>query len=302
MRKEYLVALENLNKENINLQNSPEYKYGKDFLAFKKMLKHFQIIKIFEKIINRKKIDKLNCYKDHENNYIYKDNSKYKNSKIVVYTCITGKYDKFIDPLLKFENIDYVAFTDNENIKSSVWQIKKIPIYILKINDNILINRYIKFHPKELFAGKYDYSIYIDGNIKVISDLTSFIYGINELTGLALHYHHLRNCLYNEATVCLLNNKGNKIKIKKLIKKYHRENFPSSFGLYECGVIVCNLNNNKAENILSKVYEELVCSETYRDQLVFPYIIWKNNYKFTDVNSLGNNIYKNYKIRIEKHE
>ena len=38
-----------------------------------------------------------------------------------------------------------------------------------------------------------------------------------------------------------------------------------------------------------------------RDQLIFPYILWKMNYKIDDVGSLGNNEYRDPKFKFIKH-
>ncbi len=53
--------------------------------------------------------------------------------------------------------------------------------------DNAGLNRYYKMHPDVLFED-YNYSIYIDGNIKVIGDLTAYINLISK-AGIAVHRH-----------------------------------------------------------------------------------------------------------------
>ena len=303
MEEEYLKKIEELNLENIELKQSKEYRIGKDIIKFKKMLKKFQLITIITKKINRKKVDKLNIHGELENNFKYdKSLEKKEKPKIVVYTCITGRYDKLVSPFLKFNNIDYIAFTDNKEEDNKIWKIKDIPDNIKKIEDNVLINRYIKFHPQELFKGKYDYSIYIDGNIKVISDLTPLVYAVNPKTGMALHRHRFRNCIYNEVEVCRLIKKGNYNKMKKQINKYREEGFPKAFGLYECNVIVCDLNNKNSETITTSWWDNFLNSESYRDQIILPYVVWKNGFEFDDIGSLGNNVYKNPKIRMEEHK
>ena len=302
MEEEYLKKIEELNLENIELKQSKEYRAGKDIAKFKQMLKKFQLITIVTKKINRKKVDKLNIHGELENNFHYdKSLEKKEKPRIVVYTCITGKYDKLVSPLLKFDNIDYIAFTDNQDEDNKDWIIHDIPENIKKLKNNILINRYIKFNSNELFKGKYDYSIYIDGNIKVISDLTPLVYAVNPKTGMALHKHRFRNCIYNEVEVCRLIKKGNYEKMKKQINKYKEEGFPKAFGLYECNVIVCDLNNINSEKITTSWWKDFLNSESYRDQISLPYVVWKNGLKFDDIGNLGNNVYKNPKIRMEEH-
>ena len=300
---ELIDAIEKLNLQNINLLNSKEYKIGEEICKMKILLKQFKIITILKKFINKKKRKKINNYIDHEetqNNFTYKKQN-IENPKIVIYTCITGGYDKLISPLLKFDNIDYIAFTDNKNEDNKEWKIKDIPEDIKKINDNILNNRYIKFHPYELFGQDYDFSIYVDGNIKIISNLKDMIYAINEKTGLAMHRHYLRDDICNEIETCRILKKGNYEKLKEQVDNYKKEGFPNDFGMLECGVIVSNLKNKKGNEILNSWWKEFQKSESKRDQIALPYIIWKQGYEIKDVGCIGLNAHKNPKIMLKLH-
>lgn len=302
--EEVLLKIEKMNMEYIELKNSSEYKTGKDIVYLKNMIRKCKLHKVITKKINRKKVKKYNVHDQLENNYVY-DFELEKNNvkpKIVIYTCVTGKYDNVLDPFFGFDNVEYVAFTDSTDFKSSIWKKRNIPDKIAQLKDNILINRYVKFHPKELFNNEeYDYSIYIDGNILVVSDLTSLTYGVNEKTGLAFHRHQFRNCIYNEIEVCRLIKKGNYKKLREQTDKYRKEGFPEGFGLYECNVIVSDLKNNNSCKILDEWWNDFYNAQSYRDQISLPYVIWKLGYKFDDVGSLGNNVYKNPKIRIVEH-
>lgn len=300
---ELIDAIEKLNLENINLLNSKEYKIGEEICKMKILLKQFKIITILKKFINKRKRKKINNYIDHketENNFTYK-NQNIENPKIVIYTCITGGYDKLISPLLKFDNIDYIAFTDNKEEDNKEWKIKDIPENVKKINNNVLINRYIKFHPYELFGQDYDFSIYVDGNIKIVSNLKDMIYAVNEKTGLAMHRHYLREDISNEIETCRILKKGNYEKLKEQVDNYKKEGFPDNFGMLECGVIVSHLKNKKGNEILNSWWGEFQKSESKRDQIALPYIIWKQGYKINDIGCLGLNVHKNPKIRLKLH-
>lgn len=300
---ELIDAIEKLNLENINLLNSKEYKIGEEICKMKKLLKQFKIITILKKFVNKRKRKKINNYIDHnetENNFIY-EKRNIENPKIVIYTCITGGYDKLISPLLKFDNIDYIAFTDNKNEDNKEWKIKDIPENVKKINDNVLINRYIKFHPYELFGQDYDFSIYVDGNIKIVSNLKDMIYAVNEKTGLAMHRHYLRDDISNEIETCRILKKGNYEKLKEQVDNYKKEGFPDNFGMLECGVIVSNLKNKKGNEILNSWWDEFQKSESYRDQIILPYVLWNKGYRIDEVGKLGKNIRKNAKFKIELH-
>ena len=96
----------------------------------------------------------------------------------------------------------------------------------IRDRDNSLINRYIKFHPFELLGKDYDYSVYIDGNITPVTDLTVFTEKINPEIGIAMHMHSQRNCVYDEAKACMILGKGQKANIEKQIKRYEDQGFP----------------------------------------------------------------------------
>ena len=196
--KEILKTMEELNLEAIiNKERSTYFSTP--------LLKRMYIRFIERNIYN------IISHEPLDNNYNYsKENIKKEKPKIVVYSCITGDYDIIFEPVCTFENIRYVMFTDNPKLKSKNWEIRLIDNKY-KQDNNVLTNRYIKLHPQELFKNSiYDYAIYIDGNVKVIGDLTEMTYSVNKKTGLSFHRHVLRDDIYKEAKVCILLKKGNK--------------------------------------------------------------------------------------------
>lgn len=296
--KNLIRVIEKVNLDYLNVLNSKEYNIGKKIAGLKKM----NILKIFEKI--KRKIVLRNIKENkQEENWTEKEkevllNTELGNKKIVIYSCITGNYDNGKEPYYKSNNIDYIMYTSND---VSGWTRKEIPDKIKKLNNPILINRYLKFHPHELFEEKYDYSIYIDGNIEIISDLSVLTSLVNNKYGFAFHRHYSRNCAYDEAKFCIAYKKGNSKKIKEQMKKYETEKFPKNYGLLEGNVIVNDLKNERARNIMEQIWNELNIAQTFRDQLTIPYVLWKNNIETKEISTLGKNVYKNPKIRIERH-
>lgn len=90
-------------------------------------------------------------------------------SRIVCYTCITGGYDKLKQPQVVTQDVDYVCFTDNERLSSTVWQMRRIPDELKHLSD-VKKQRIIKICPHRYLA-EYDVSIWVDGNIQVKNDL-----------------------------------------------------------------------------------------------------------------------------------
>ena len=299
------ILIEKIEELNSEYLNSDYYSLGKHISYLRNLLKKKKYITFMKMILlhlrNRNK-KSLNTNQDDEK---LNNNKKYvikqdENKKIVVYTCITGKYDKVEEPLVTESNCDYVLFTNNKELKSDIWQIKEIPKDIENLKDNIIINRYIKMHPSELFK-KYDYSIYIDGNIKIISKISHFIKYINNENGLAIHRHCVNNCIYKEINTCIAFGKGNRKMLKKQYRRYRKENFPKEFGMVECNVLVSDLNNDNQKKIFDGWWNEYLISESKRDQISLPYIIWKNNYRIEQIGILGKNVNKNKYLKINSH-
>ena len=165
-----------------------------------------------------------------------------------------------------------------------------------------LTNRYYKTHPFNLFKNDYDYAIYIDGNVTVVSEITCLYNVAHESKiGIAMHKHHQRDCAYDEGELCKVYKKGKPEDIDKQLNRYRSDGFPQKFGLHEATIIVVDLHNTIAKNLLELWWKEVLSTESKRDQLSFTYILWKNGYCSCDVGCLGNDEYHNPKFRIKKH-
>lgn len=240
--------------------------------------------------------------REKENNYKYCSKQWTERGKIVVYTSITDRYDKLLK-VPKLDGVDFVAFVDGVSSEKicSGWKVCDTPCRIDETENGVLRNRFVKLHPFNFFGHKYDYSIYIDGNIAIRGDIRNFLFGINKKTGLALHRHRSRDSVYNEIKACKILKKGNLKKLKEQNLYYKRDGFPANFGLYECNVIAIDLHNKNAKKIMDAWWKEFLRSESMRDQIALPYAVWKLGYKFDDIGSLGDNVYRNPLVKILDH-
>ena len=67
--------------------------------------------------------------------------------------------------------------------------------------------------------------------------------------------------------------KDSEDKIKRQTAYYEQQQFPKNFGLWETGVII-RKNNDKIKTMEQKWWE-LLNTYSHRDQLSFPFILWK---------------------------
>lgn len=296
-------SLEILNRQWLDLKHEYDSNSNKKRKNFFSEFKHMDLLSLFGHL--RKKILFLNI-KEHRpeenisnNEWVKSLKSGAMNTKTVIYSCITGSYDKPLKPMYSSNNIKYILFTDDYD-HADGWEIRRIPEY-LKEKNNSEINRYIKFHPFELFGDGFDMSVYIDGNIRPVSDLSYYFGKINSDIGIALHRHRSRSCIYQEVKACIALHKGNKKFMLEQIKRYKNVGFPEEYGMLECNVIACDLKNSMSHKLLNMWWEEFSLSKSGRDQLALPYILWKNSIPIDRVCSLGNNVYDNTKLQIVDH-
>lgn len=211
--------------------------------------------------------------------------------KVAIYTSIFGEYDNLIEDQIKLDGFDYICFTDAD-IRSSTWGVvKSTPIY-KDSNRNakkykILPHRYLK---------NYDYSIWIDGNIKVVGDVTKAIddsiYKVYDHNQTKLDP---RDCLYEEAnaiftmgynntmrnpTKGILNYKDNPYIMEKQINRYKAEGYPKNNGLATNPIIFRRHNDKSVIDLMESWWEEIKYNSR-RDQLSFDYICWKKNFKYS---------------------
>lgn len=298
-QEEISVAVEYLNKQYMDILSSKEYNLGRRIYKYWKLLKNLEFKLLIERIKyekNELKVRKYSKSKSENMSLVY--NKPINGKKGVVYTCITGKYDCLLEPLLIEDDVTYVVISDCEiDNKKSRWKRMDIPDECKNMS-NTIINRYCKMNPFKLFS-EYDYSIYIDGNVRVISMLSKLLpIAQKALLGIAIHDHPLRNCIYDEAAVCQIYKRGNIEMIQNQVKRYREAGFPEKFGLYEATIIVTDLKNVYAEEIFTAWWDEFCLSQSQRDQISLPFIVWNKGYRYRDIGCLGSDKRENPLFRL----
>lgn len=203
-------------------------------------------------------------------------------NKKVVYTVITGDYDK-LKEVNKEENFDYICFTNNDSLKSDTWDVRKLPDDVEKSDlDNIKKQRKVKILANR-YLSDYDLSVYIDGNVEIVGNLTDFIsQNCDSKKGyIFIPKHPLRDCIYEEAEACIKYKKGDPDMFKKQVEAYKKEGFPEHYGLAENNIIIRYHNNKDCAKLMESWWKEIE-TRSHRDQLSLFYCVWKlGNVKVT---------------------
>ncbi|MEY8413827.1 glycosyltransferase domain-containing protein [Lachnospiraceae bacterium 62-26] len=194
-------------------------------------------------------------------------------NRICVYTCITGDYDN-LQSIEKEEGIDYLCFTNNPKLKSDCWSI--VNIEDDKELSDVGLSRKIKMIGHPVIAEQYDISIWVDGAIQIRGSVKSFLKDVCGLDryNIACFRHRMRNCVYEEALACIVQRKADKKDILYLLDFLEQERFPRNCGLAECTVLVRRHNSAEVKQMMS-LWFELYSKYVKRDQLTFPYCIYK---------------------------
>lgn len=282
-------AISRLNNDYKKVLTSREYLLGRKiyrlYLMIKKRrFKEFVHI-IYKYLVSSKEI-KLN---EKGTRWLTYNEKADISQRIVIYTCLVGGYEDLEEPLYNPPNIDYIAYTDFEISKNSLW--KKVNIdSISKIRnlDNQRKNRYIKLHPHELFKD-YKYSIYIDANIKIMGNLSKYVRCIGDNVPIAVNWHPTRDCIFSEGEACCLEKRDKPELIKRQLEYYKKKGMPKEFGLIEGGMLIREHNNINCISLMNAWWKEL-CRWSRRDQLSFPFVLWKMGYSMHDIGFISENI------------
>ena len=222
-------------------------------LFHKKWIKY----KMFDKFLARKNIPEI----------------KVNPKSCVVYTAITNStnnYDTLKRQKKDNDGTEFIAFLETP-VPSDFWKFQQIHTKFDDPNRNAKIHKIL---PHIYFPDK-EYSLWIDGSVTI-----RFPFSVSRLAeiyladaDIALFQHHERDCIYDEADVCIQRKLDNQAVILKQIKKYRSENYPAHNGLGECTVLL-RRHTDKIKQFNEMWWYE-ICNGSRRDQISFNYVVRK---------------------------
>jgi len=195
--------------------------------------------------------------------------------KKVIYTSLVGNYDTLTEPKYILKGWDYICFS-NDVIESpnSIWKIKPIPY---ENKDNLRLSRYVKLNPHKVLD-TYEISLWMDANLIMIDNSVEL--RLNELIEanalISIPCHPYRDCIYQEAEVCVKEGKDFSATFNKQIKYLKKQNFPENFGLYENNIIFRRHTDEKMKK-MNEAWWDLYIQFSKRDQLSLAFLLWKHN-------------------------
>lgn len=294
---ELMEQIKRVNSDWLSLRKSRQYKTGLVINEVISDIKNLQLsalsksMKRWVRGIKSKQIQSNNIVQRKVTSPNY-----FSTERIAVYTAIFGAYDCIPEPYCKPNNCDFFIFTDQE-FEDGVWKKKSVPDEIEKLS-NAEKNRYLKMHPDRVFKD-YKYSIYVDGNVQIITDLTEYI-NILGTVGIGIHLHDSRSCVFDELEIIRRTGRESNKNVKRHINYLIETGIPSNYGLLQCNVIVREHSNPICMQIMNEWWQEYM-EYTKRDQVSLPHILYCHGIGVNEVGILGSNIYNNPSFRVVNH-
>jgi hypothetical protein len=181
---------------------------------------------------------------------------------IAVLTSITAGKDHLRDDQC-VGGAKFIAYVSPE-FGSSVWEER--PAY-----DRFRSCRRNSRAPKILSHQFCDaeYSIWIDGNIALRTEPSRVVQEYLQEGDLAVFRHPLRNCIYEEAAICIESRLDDPEIINRQVNKYAASGYAKNLGLAEANVIIRRHTDHVID--FNKTWWTEYCTHSVRDQISFMY-------------------------------
>ena len=190
---------------------------------------------------------------------------------IVVYTALFTDDVNYVFgglPEYDIQGVDFICFTNTPHLTSDTWDIRVVDC---ELGGRKTARKY-KMLPQN-YLPDYDGWIWIDNSC-------IFLYNPIDLynlytTGfdLSVHEHCDRISIYQEAQVIIERGLDDKGVVNTQMRQYELDGYVD-MGLFETGILM-RVNNDRVIRFNNMWWEELR-NNSIRDQLSFPYTIWKH--------------------------
>jgi hypothetical protein len=199
---------------------------------------------------------------------------KTNNNEVIIYTAIFDNIDYLKEPDFIPDNCRFVCFT-NMPIKSRHFEIRMVTESISW--DPVRNAKIYKVLSHKYFPDS-EYTVWIDGTRFLTCDIHLLIDKYLCNTDMALFAHRWRDCIYEEAKICIDDERDDPEIIKAQMERYRKEGYPEKNGLITGGIIL-RRNTSLSRRINMQWWDE-ICNYSRRDQLSFNYVAYKNNLSY----------------------
>lgn len=222
--------------------------------------------------------------------------------RIAAYTCVIGNYDDILEPKGQSELFDFYLISDKPPAADSRYKWIDVKTIVPDdiAGDYTRMNRYCKINAHKIFHN-YRRSLYYDGNVELAEDMSHFFDELQK-TRIGVTTRNIWGCIYEEAMTLIEQRRDLPEKVYAQVEEYWREGFPKGFGMGLNNILVREHNHPVCKNIMEQWWNE-VKTKCRRDQISFPYVLWKNGYTMEDILYLTDDYLhdRHWKFHIEHH-
>ncbi|MEA2839179.1 MAG: hypothetical protein QOF41_509 [Methylobacteriaceae bacterium] len=204
----------------------------------------------------------------------------------MVYTCLFGHSEIFNDYRFDDEEVDFICFTDDRELKSSNWH---ICFAENKLLDPARLSKSFKHLPHRCLP-EYDQSLYIDNTVRLVRP-PSTIFSLLEETqrSLFMFRHPDRDCVYDEAEVVSSLRFDDPNRVSAQMRFYESLGYPSHNGLNKTFFLLRDHGDGELRKVNEAWHSQVLC-HSKRDQLSWNVCAWMYNFQFSSASiDLENN-------------
>lgn len=220
--------------------------------------------------------------------------------RIAVVTAIGGGKDQLQPPAIRFDGVDYIAFTDDPGLRVDTWELRPLPLWS---TDPIYARRrharVVKILQTMLVPG-YDFYIWHDGTHEVLMDPAELVRRFlpTENHHFASYRHKDRQCVYQEAKAILKVQLDDPDNVRRQVRAYRTAGFPSGFGLWETPFLI--RRNSDVTRRLELAWWDHLARYSSRDQLSLPFVQWSLELPISEISG-GTAFENDFVRRVRSH-
>jgi O-antigen biosynthesis protein len=185
----------------------------------------------------------------------------------VCYTALYGDYDR-LRAAPDVTGVQFVAFTDDEDLVSRGWEVRVVPAPADE-HPRMTAKRF-KLLP-HIVLPDAERTVWVDASHEICGPtaVLSALACLDE-TGIALHRHPVRDCIYVEAEHSLWMLKYKSQPISEQVERYRAEGHPEHWGLWACGSMA--RTRGAIDAVMDDWWAENL-AWSYQDQISFPVVM-----------------------------
>lgn len=145
------------------------------------------------------------------------------------------------------------------------------------------------------------WSVYVDGSLTPTGPMTALVEGWLATADVALFKHPHRTCAYAEIDACVARGKISPKDGDKARSHLMLAGFPKDFGLWALGMIARRTHANALQQFAMKIVFQHVAHDVPRDQIWFPFVLWRLKEASRRVHTIDADIFDNPYFTFRRH-